>query len=136
MVSTFKKKDIEAVESVQRSATKLLPELHKLSYKDRLMKLKLPTLAHRRIKGDLIQTYKILHGLENIPIERFFVLTESRIRGHNYKLEKSRCNTTFRLNQFSQRVINRWNGLPHYVVNAKSLNSFKSQLDKFSSDDV
>ena len=100
------------------------------------MKLKLPTLAHRRIRGDLIQTYKILHGFENIPEERFLVLSESRTRGHNYKLEKSRCNTTFRLNQFSQRVIKRWNALPHNVVNAKSVNSFKPQLDKFYGDNT
>ena len=30
------------------------------------------------------------------------MLSESKTSGHNYKLEKSKCNTTFRLNQFSQ----------------------------------
>ena len=58
------------------------------------------------------------------------MLSESRTRSHNYKLETRRCNATFRLNQFSQRVINRWNALPQHVVNAKTINSFKSQLDK------
>ena len=127
---------IEAVYSVQRRSTKLLPELRNLPYKERLMKLKLPTLAYGRVNGYLIQTYKIIHGFESIPMERCFVLSESRTRGHNFKLEKSRCNTTFRLNQFSQKVINRWNALSQHVMNAKTVNSFKSQLDKVYGDSI
>lgn len=38
------KADIEKLESVQRRATKQIPELKNLSYQDRLRKLKLPTL--------------------------------------------------------------------------------------------
>ena len=30
-----------------------------MSYEDRLQKLKLPTLAYRRKRGDMIETYKI-----------------------------------------------------------------------------
>ena len=33
-----------------------------MSYPDRLRKLKLPTLANRRIRGDMIEIYKLLHG--------------------------------------------------------------------------
>jgi len=31
-----------------------------LTYKDRLKRLKLPTLKYRRIRGDMIEVYKIL----------------------------------------------------------------------------
>ena len=46
-------KDIEAVEYVQRRATKLVPCLKDLSYKERVRTLNLPTLAYRRSRGDL-----------------------------------------------------------------------------------
>jgi len=38
-------------------ATKLVSELRKKSYKERLMELKLPTLKYRRIRGDMIEVY-------------------------------------------------------------------------------
>jgi hypothetical protein len=31
------------------------------SYPERIKKLKLPTIAHRRIRGDMIETYKIIN---------------------------------------------------------------------------
>jgi hypothetical protein len=56
------KKHIEAIENVQRRASKQIPGLSSLSYEDRLRKLKLPTLAYRRSRGDMIELYKILTG--------------------------------------------------------------------------
>ena len=57
----YKKGIIDQIESVQKRATKQIPALRNLSYKERLQKLKLPTLAYRRIRGDLIEAYKIVH---------------------------------------------------------------------------
>ena len=53
------------------------------------------------------------------------MMSESRTRGHNYKLEKSRCNATLKLKQ---------NAPPQHVVNAKTVNPIKFQLDKFYAD--
>ena len=50
-------------ESVQRRATKLVQNCKDLSYPKRLRYLKLPTLAYRRIREDMIQVYNIMHGL-------------------------------------------------------------------------
>ncbi|KAK3101807.1 hypothetical protein FSP39_006504 [Pinctada imbricata] len=61
--SPYKKKDIDAIENVQRRATKMLPNMSELSYKDRLRKLKLPTLKFRRLRGDMIETFKITTGV-------------------------------------------------------------------------
>ena len=47
----YKKKDLEAIENVQRRATKLLPTLKDLPYEERLKKLKLPTLAYTEEYG-------------------------------------------------------------------------------------
>ena len=57
--SPQKIKHIEMIENVQRRCTRQLPYLKDLSYPERLKKLKLPTLAYRRIRGDMIETYKI-----------------------------------------------------------------------------
>ena len=53
------KMDSTEIEKVQRRATKLIPILRNLCYEDRLWKLKLPSLCHRRRRGDMIQVYKI-----------------------------------------------------------------------------
>ena len=50
----------KAIESVQRRATKMIPTIKDLSYSERLKKLKLPTLAYRRARGDMIEVYKIV----------------------------------------------------------------------------
>jgi len=43
-------------------ATKLILTVKDLTYKERLLQLKLPTLKDRRSKGDMIEVFKILTG--------------------------------------------------------------------------
>ena len=52
-------KDIDPFEGVQRRATELIPDLKDKSYEDRLRCLNLTTLETRRIRGDLIEVFKI-----------------------------------------------------------------------------
>jgi len=52
------------------------------------------------------------------------------LRGHSLKLYKPTVRLNIRKNFFSQRVIDHWNKLPQYVVDAPSTNSFKNRLDK------
>ena len=47
-------KDIEIIEKVQRIATKCIPGLVGMEYPESLRSLKLPTLAYRRLRGDMI----------------------------------------------------------------------------------
>ena len=51
---------MKAIEGVHRRARKLIPALKNNTYKERLSHLKLPSLAHRRRRGDMIYTYKII----------------------------------------------------------------------------
>jgi len=119
----------DAIESVQRSYTKRLPGFDKLTYTERLQKLKLQSLEHRRLICDLVLCYNIIHGYSALQISDFFKLSNSsRTRGHNFRLEIPLTKCTPRHNFFASRVIKPWNSLPHHVVNAPSTHSFKSQL--------
>ena len=87
------KKHIQMIENNQRRGTKLVPELVNINYTDRLKMLNLPTLKYRRIRGDLIQVFKILNGHNDINWEDFFTLDNNRTRntrGHSKKLVKHR----------------------------------------------
>ena len=51
------------IESVQRRAVKLVQGLKDLPCPERFKYLKIPMLAYRRVRGDMIQVYKIMRGL-------------------------------------------------------------------------
>jgi hypothetical protein len=127
----YYKKDITELEKVQRRATKLVPSLRKLPYEERLQKLGMYSLYCRRIRGDLIETFKILNGMEKVPQERFFQpMTLQTTRGHPHKLFRGQSKLLVRSNFFSQRVVSHWNKLPSQVVCAKSVALFKENLDR------
>ena len=127
--SPFLKKDIRKLERVQRRATKLVPNIHNLSYEERLKALGLPTLEYRRDRYDMLQVFKALNSIDDIKWESMFTLSNNTTRGHPWKLQKKRCYTTQRLHSFSSRVVDHWNGLSTETVSAKSVNIFKNRLN-------
>jgi hypothetical protein len=91
-------------------------------------------LENRQTRGDLIQVFKLVKGIENVDYHQFFRLADnSGTRGHKYKIIKDRSRLEIRRNFFSQRIVNVWNSLPSYIiVEADSVNSFKNKFDKYS----
>ncbi len=126
------------LESVQRRSTKQLPGFGNLSYPERLRRLNLPTLSYRRLRGDLIETYKILSGDDyDQDVANFLPLNQpstTNLRGHSKKLFLQRADNSLRRNSFTLKVVKTWNSLPDEVVNAPSINSFKNGLDAFFGD--
>ena len=51
---------IKDLQKVQMRTTKLVISIKNFTYKDRLKRLKLPTLKYRHIRGDMIEVYKIV----------------------------------------------------------------------------
>ena len=56
--------------------------------------------------------------------------TLSTTKGNKYKSQKSSSHYNLRKYSVCSRVANIWNSLPDSVVDADTLNTFKSRLDK------
>lgn len=133
--SPYRIGDIKAIEKVQMRATKFITSIKHLSYTDRLKHLKLPTLHYRRIRGDIILVYKMLHGLyDSSCVCKLPKSDVSWTRGNSFKLHPVLIKHRFSNHFFVNRIIKIWNGLPDNVVSACSLNSFKNCLDNYWSD--
>lgn len=131
----YLKKEIEMVEAVQHRATRMVPGMAKLSYEERLRKMDLPTLVYRRNRGDAIEAFKYLKGSYRVDCSEMLPLHETAgmtTRGHRMKLQKKECRTQLRANFFGNRIVNLWNSLPEYVVEAPSVNCFKGRFDRYS----
>ena len=125
------KGDALEIEKVQHRATKLVPCLKDLPYPERLKKLKINTLAFRRKRSDIIQVFRILKGVDKVEPNAFFTRYNlENTRGHTLKLAKPRNKTNIRQHSFSNRIINTWNKLPQYAIDCKTINSFKTALNR------
>jgi len=109
----------------------MIPHLKNVPYEKRLKELKLWSLEDRHIRADLIEVFKITHGLSSLSLDNFFVLdTDSRTRGHPWKLKKRRMNADLRRHFFSERIINWWNKLDTETVCVSTVNNFKNRLQR------
>ena len=124
------------IENVQRRATKFLPYCKDMSYEERLKYLQLPCMLYRKMRGDMIEVYKITskkYDSQISPPIRQQPPCKLKTRGNNKRLSKdiSRSSTSIRKMSFSNRVVNLWNELPDPVVNAPSTKCFEARLDRY-----
>ena len=126
------------MESVQRRATKLVPELKKLSYEERLKKTNLLSLEARRARGDLIQFFKVVKGIDKINWYNKVIFKKDSTNGlrqtpraHDFTIERQLVkNCAQRHNFFTNRVSSLWNRLPKEALLSKTINEFKNKIDK------
>ena len=78
-----------AIERVQRRATKLVPRIKHYTYEERLRELHLPSLLHRRRRGDMMFAYKLVTERLNINKDDFFRISHLTTRGINKKFTKN-----------------------------------------------
>ena len=124
-------KDINMLENVQRRATKIVPELYDLPYEERLMKLKLFPLKDRRIRGDMIATYKMINGFISINRNKIVPLHNGApTRSHNQQLKGKIVKNNTRKNFFTQRIVLPWNKLSTNIISSDNVTTFKGIYDK------
>ena len=126
----YLKKHVRKLERVQRHATKMVPELRELSYRERLERLEIPSLQSRRERGDMITVYKYVKGLDIVNCDQFFDRRGTRTRGHNMRFKKKEARRDVRKHFFSVRVVEKWNALSSEVVEARNIHNFKARYDR------
>ena len=129
--SPIYEKDYWLLERVQKRATKMVRGLNNLQYEGRLRTLNMFSLKYRRLRGDLIEVFKFVHGQHMGYLRGLFEFNaENRGRCHQYKFIIRQSRTRLRQSFFSRRVLADWNSLPGNVVGADTLISFKNRLDE------
>ena len=138
-------KDSEMVEKVQKRFVRMISNVRGNTYEEKLKEIGLTDLKERRMRGDLIETYKMMKGFNNVDRSKWFeFLSEETARntrgnvtidGERGEMKKDniflkRSNTEIRRNFFTLRVTKSWNKLEQRVQNASSVNKFKNELDK------
>ena len=122
--------DIEAIERVQRRFTKRLRGLWNIGYEQRLQIVGLERLDVRRLRFDLVMTYKITFGLTCLNFDEFFKWSPcDKTRGHDYKFYVSGASCDTRKYFFAVRVVQPWNTLPS-DTDFSSLCRFKNFINK------
>ena len=129
--SPHMKKHVKKLERVQRLATRMIPYLKEVPYEERLNRLEISTLEERRVRGDMITMYKIVHGVDILDRDNLIKMASSNyLRGHPNKILKDICTSDIRKYSFPYRSIETWNKLSTDVVCAASVSQMKDKLDK------
>ena len=126
---------INTIENLQRRASKQVPGISHLSYKDRVISLSLPSLQYRCYRGDMIELYKLFHHSYDETVSLILLNSlknhnnsRKSKRNHQFVIYKESCESPVRRSSFKSRVTDQWNNLPEHIVNAPSLNIFKNRL--------
>ena len=92
--------------------------------------LNLSTLETRRLRGDLIEMFKVQKGFDKVNLN---IATNkvSSLRGHSLKLFKSRFNTNIGKFVFGNRTVDEWNKLSEDIISCDTVNSFKNKIDRY-----
>ena len=129
--------DIELIENVQRRAIRMVSGLSSSVYEDRLRELGITSLKERRLRGDMIEVWKIMHGEVNVDPNIWFdraaehSIRTTRQASSPFNLRPRPWNLEIRKNFFTHRVVKPWNDLGFDVQNSDSIDSFKVAYDEF-----
>ena len=130
----FLQKNINSIENVQIRATKLVDGMKDLDYEERLKKCNLTTLLFRRMRGDMIEMWKHFNVYDREILSPSFTPNNRPVRNgnHTFQLYQRRSGDGERgiqTNSYYFRTTEVWNSLPTSVVESKTIDSFKNNLD-------
>ena len=110
------------------------------TYEEKLAEVGLTTLEERRVRGDMIEVFKIMHGHDDVDRNTWFSMAgdlnlyRTRLSaGLNISIPKVEYGGEIRKNFFSHRVVEKWNAIPEYIKCATTVNQFKNLYDDWKS---
>ena len=72
------------LEGVQRRAIKMISNLRNLLYEERLKRLDMFSLRRRRLRGDMIEVFKLIRSINKVNLWKLLCIDEEeRIRIRN-----------------------------------------------------
>ena len=78
-----------------------------MEYNERLKKLKMPTLKYRRMRGDMIEVFKIINGIYDplTTVDMFELSTTSNTKGHSKKMKIKTIRLNVQIYTFVVRIV-------------------------------
>ena len=130
--------DIDTLEKVQKRMVSMIAGLQDMNYESKLKAINLTSLADRRTRFDMVETYKIIHGKSKVDRSTWFSFASehssrnTRLTADPLNITVKRSRLELRKNFYSNRVTEKWNSLPAELKNAKSISQFKAGYDALS----
>ena len=143
--SPWQEGDIKILEKVQERFVRMLSDVKGQSYEEKLLDAGLTTLKERRIRGDMIETYKTMNGFNRVDKNKWFIITQESAREtrrttsvteagvikKTHILEQENPRLESRKNFFNVRVVKDWNKIPEEIKTQKTVNGFKGAYDRW-----
>ena len=102
----YLKNDIVELEKVQKIVTKMMTGVRHLPYEESLQHLGLYRLEKRCLRGDTIESYRIMQGVDKVDRGKLFSLSHNtRTMGHQLKLSVGRVRTDKRKSFLTQHIV-------------------------------
>ncbi len=93
-------------------------------------RINLFSLKKRRLRGKIIECFKIFKGFTNVDASKMFSIDNTkRTRSNGVKLRCKQVQLDYTRFFFTTDVVREWNKLPPSVVQCDTINSFKNKLD-------
>ncbi len=88
------------------------------------------SLEKRRLRGKLIECFKIFKGFTNVDANKLFSIDNlSRTRSNGIKLICRQIELNCTKSFITNDIVREWNKFPPSVVQCSTVNSFKNKLD-------
>ena len=55
----------------------MIPSLRNVSYEERLKRLGMFSLRRRRLRGDMIEVFKMIHGMDRVNLGKLFCIKKT-----------------------------------------------------------
>ena len=131
----YTKLNIDKIEMVQRRAARFATNRYHntSSVTNMLSTLQWRSLADRRVDARLCLMYKIVHGLVDIPTQKYLIpFTRSSRIHHSLAFHIPHSNSDYHLYSFFPRTIRVWNTLPSSFVISPNIEAFKLKVQTLS----